>query len=74
MASAEEAVREHGIELRPFDAIADLDGLILAVPHRPYLDQLDRIVASVRQGGLIIDVKSVLSADELRSDQVYWSL
>ncbi|MBT8470516.1 MAG: nucleotide sugar dehydrogenase, partial [Deltaproteobacteria bacterium] len=74
MASAEEAVREYGIELRPFDAIADLDGLILAVPHRQYLDQLDRVVASVRQGGLIVDVKSVLSADEPRSDLVYWGL
>ncbi|MGB5349893.1 MAG: UDP binding domain-containing protein, partial [Polyangiales bacterium] len=74
MASAEQAVREYGIELRPFDAIADLDGLILAVPHRPYLEQLDRIVASVRHGGVIIDVKSLLSADALRSDLVYWSL
>ncbi len=74
MASAEQAVREYGIELRPFDAIADLDALILAVPHRPYLEQLDQIVASVRHGGLIIDVKSVLRADALRSDLVYWSL
>ncbi|MBT8453537.1 MAG: nucleotide sugar dehydrogenase [Deltaproteobacteria bacterium] len=74
MASAEEAIREYGIELRPFDAIADLDGLILAVPHRPYLDQVDRIIASVRRGGVVIDVKSVLSADTLQGDQVYWSL
>ena len=74
MASAEQAVREYGIELRPFDAIADLDGLILAVPHRPYLDQVDRIVASVRRGGVIIDVKSLLSADALRGDLVHWSL
>ncbi len=76
MASAEEAAREYGIELRPFDAIADLDGLILAVPHRQYLDQLDRVVASVRQGGLIIDVKSLLSAHglRLRGDLLYWGL
>jgi len=31
-------------------------------------------VASVRQGGLIIDVKSVLNAEDLRADLVYWSL
>lgn len=74
MASREEALREYGIELRPFDALSDLDGVILAVPHRASLDQLDRIVGSVREGGLFIDVKSLICADELRSDLRYWSL
>ncbi len=74
MASREEALREYGIELRPFDALSDLDGVILAVPHRASLDQLDRIVGSVREGGLFIDVKSLICADDLRSDLRYWSL
>jgi len=74
MASGEEALREYGIELRPFDALSDLDGVILAVPHRASLDQLDRIVGSVREGGLFIDVKSLICADDLRSDLRYWSL
>ena len=74
MASAEEAQREYGIELRPFDALSELDGVILAVPHRQYLDELDRIVASVRKQGVFIDVKSLLSPDEIRSDLRYWSL
>ncbi len=74
LASREEALREYGIELRPLDAINDLDGVILAVPHRQYLDQLDRIVAGVRQGGLFIDVKSLLGPAELRDDLLYWSL
>ena len=74
MASVEEALREYGVELRPFDAFSDLDAVILAVPHRQYLDMFDRIVASVRSGGVFIDVKSLLSADALRSDLLYWSL
>jgi len=74
MASGEEARREYGIELRPFDALSDLDGVILAVPHQKSLDQLDHIVGSVRKGGLFIDVKSLISADDLRSDLRYWSL
>jgi len=74
MAAGEEAHREYGIELRPFDALSELDGVILAVPHQQSLDQLDRIVASVRKGGLFIDVKSLVSADDLRSDLRYWSL
>ena len=74
MASGEEALREYGIELRPFDALKDLDAVILAVPHQDSLDQLDRIVSSVREGGLFIDVKSSIRADDLRSDLRYWSL
>jgi len=74
MASGEEALREYGIELRPFDALKDLDAVILAVPHQDSLDQLDRILSSVRDGGLFIDVKSSIRADDLRSDLRYWSL
>jgi UDP-N-acetyl-D-galactosamine dehydrogenase len=77
MASGEEALREYGIELRPFDALTDLDGVIFAVPHQQSLDQLDQIVAGVREGGLFVDVKSLVDPDELsrlRSDLRYWSL
>ena len=70
----EDAAREYGIELRPFDALADLDVVILAVSHESYLDDLGRIVAAVRDGGLIVDVKSALSPGELRADLRYWSL
>ncbi len=74
MASGEEALREYGTELRPLDALSDLDCVILAVPHQQYLDQLDRIVGSIREGGLFIDVKSLICASDLRSDLLYWSL
>lgn len=74
LASAEEARREYGIELRPFDALSDLDAIILAVPHRQYCDQLDRIVDSVRPGGVFVDVKSVVPIKDLRGDLLYWSL
>jgi UDP-N-acetyl-D-galactosamine dehydrogenase len=74
MASSEEAHREYGIELRPLDALTDLDGVILAVPHEQTLEQLDRIVGTVRERGLFIDVKSLVCADDLRSDLLYWSL
>jgi len=74
MACAEEALREYGIELRPLDALADLDGVIIAVPHQQYLDQQDRIVGSVREGGLFVDVKSSMNEGALRSDLLYWSL
>ena len=74
LASGEEAEREYGIQLRPFDALTDLDGVILAVAHQQYLDDLDRIVAGIRTGGLLIDVKSLLNPASLRPDLLYWSL
>jgi UDP-N-acetyl-D-galactosamine dehydrogenase len=74
LASAEEARDEYGIELRPFDALTDLDGLILAVAHDRYLDELDRVCAGIREGGLLVDVKSALDSAKLRADLRYWSL
>jgi len=74
MASPDEALRAYGIELRPFDALTELHGVILAVPHRQYAEQLDRVIDCVGKGGLLIDVKSMLNPRELRSDILYWSL
>ncbi len=75
LASGEEALREYGIELRPWDALSDLDGVILAVPHQQYIAQLGRIISSVRAGGLFIDVKSLVGEDaRKRSDLLYWGL
>ncbi|MGB5810738.1 MAG: hypothetical protein WBG86_09425, partial [Polyangiales bacterium] len=70
----EEAQRTYGIELRPWDALDDLDGVILAVPHAEYLERLEHIVGAVRQGGVFIDVKSLIDATQLRTDLRYWSL
>jgi UDP-N-acetyl-D-galactosamine dehydrogenase len=74
LASAEEAREEYGIVLDPFDALSDLDAVILAVPHHDYLDRLDTILARLRRGGIVIDVKSCISAADLRDDLLYWSL
>lgn len=74
MASREEAQREYGIELRPLDALVDLDAVVLAVPHRQYADQLLGVAERVRSGGLFIDVKSRVDRAMRRPDLVYWSL
>lgn len=71
---AEEAHRDCGVELRPWDALRELDGVILAVPHRFYVEQIDRIMGSLRHGGVLVDVKSTVGPSSLRSDLNYWSL
>ena len=75
MASGEEALREYGIELRPFDALTDLDGVIFAVPHQQSLDQLDRIVSGCPRRRPVHRREVVGSpGGPVRSDLRYWSL
>jgi len=74
LAPSDQAKEEYGIELRPWDSLGELDGLVLAVPHREYLDRLDQVVGLIREGGVIVDVKSVLDPSGLRADLRYWSL
>ncbi len=55
----------------------DVDALLLTVPHREYLTQLDDIVASFKRrgNGVIIDVKSVIDRDTFKgTGVVHWRL
>ncbi len=73
-ACADEAAAEYGLTLSNWDDVKDLDAMVLAVPHKVYLDRgADDLLGRVRDGGVVIDVKSVLEmpADH---DLRYWSL
>jgi len=60
-ADPDEAVAHYGVTLADWDALPQADVLVLAVAHRAYLEMpLDTLLAKVRPGGCIIDVKSVL--------------
>ena len=60
------AVRhEYGLDLVPLEMLADLDALIVAVPHAAYAEQgWDRLVCNVAPGGICIDVKSVIPQEQ----------
>jgi UDP-N-acetyl-D-galactosamine dehydrogenase len=55
-----EAHEEYKIEITPLDKLRDLDALILAVAHREYIANPASIYERVRDGGVVIDVKSAL--------------
>ena len=55
-----EALEEYKLEITPLDKLTGLDAIILAVAHREYINNVDGIFARVRDGGVVIDVKSVL--------------
>lgn len=75
LASLEEARHEYNVELSDYRNWSDLDGLILAVPHGAYLDNFDELKGLVKIGGVLIDVKSVLSPETGKErGLVYWSL
>ena len=61
-ADAEEAFREHGIEILASEALRPADAVILAVPHREFVERgWPGVTALLRDGrGIVIDVKGVL--------------
>jgi UDP-N-acetyl-D-galactosamine dehydrogenase len=75
LADPDRALHEYGLALAGLDVFRDLDALVLAVPHRAYLDQpRDALWACLRDGGLVMDVKSALDPAGVPSRLVYWSL
>jgi UDP-N-acetyl-D-galactosamine dehydrogenase len=74
LADPEQAYEEYGITLSPLSAFKDLDGLILAVPHREVMVAPDAIFAMVKDGGALIDVKSALRPADVPEHLSFWSL
>ncbi len=75
IANAPEAVHEYGLHLAAMDDFKDLDVLILAVSHKQYLDLgQSKLQSLVREGGVLIDVKSVLDPQKVDRKLSYWSV
>ncbi|KAB2895673.1 MAG: nucleotide sugar dehydrogenase [Kofleriaceae bacterium] len=74
LGDAEEARHEYGIELSPLDRFHDLDAMIFAVSHQEYLADVPGLLARVKEGGIVIDVKSALDPRAMTRGLRYWSL
>ena len=77
LANASEALREYGVRLAPIEEMVGLDALVLAVSHAWYLGLgADRLSSMLRDGGVVIDVKSALEPGVIASTRGirYWSL
>ncbi|MBO6937186.1 MAG: nucleotide sugar dehydrogenase [Deltaproteobacteria bacterium] len=74
-ADRDEAMHEYGVSLCELEDMTNLDAMVLAVGHREYLE-LDRptFLARVRDGGSVVDVKSVLDPASIPDNLEYWSL
>ncbi len=75
IADPAEATREYGLKLAAFEEMVELDALVLAVSHRWYLRTGQaRLVAMIHDGGVLVDVKSVLDPNQTERGIRYWSL
>jgi len=75
-ADSGEAQHEYGIGLTDWEHLPEADAVVLAVAHKEYrkLKPTD-FARQLRPGGGVVDVKSVLSPDEVRSaGYAFWRL
>lgn len=75
LADIHEAQHEYGIQLVDWQDMSNLDAVVLAVSHQAYLDlPRDRLLACVRSGGVLMDIKSILDPAIVPPNITYWSL
>lgn len=76
VASAGAARHEYGIELFDWDRLPQADAVVFAVAHRAFRGMaVDKLVPKVKSGGCVVDVKSILDPEALRSaGYSFWRL
>jgi UDP-N-acetyl-D-galactosamine dehydrogenase len=75
LADTQETQQEYGIKLVEWQDLSHLDGIVLAVSHRAYLEMPhEQLLAGLRSGGVLMDVKSAIDPQTVPSGVNYWSL
>jgi len=75
LVSAEAVLKEYGVRTTSWEELASLDAMLLAVPHREFLDKpANELLAPLRHGGVFMDLKSAVDPSEARPDVRHWSL
>ncbi|MBH9538427.1 nucleotide sugar dehydrogenase [Novosphingopyxis sp. YJ-S2-01] len=74
LVSAEEARHEYAIDLvsDPSDSTYDL--IVLAVPHREFIEGIGGIVQTLRENGRIADLKNALAKTDLPAGVERWTM
>jgi UDP-N-acetyl-D-galactosamine dehydrogenase len=75
LANPAEATHEYGLKLSRLEELASLDALVFAVAHKEYAQMgQSKLLACVRDGGVVIDVKSMLDPSKVERGLHFWSL
>ena len=73
-ANPAEVEAEYGVILSDIETFKNLDVLVLAVAHKVYLENPQRLLSMIRPGGAVMDIKSVVNPADVPSTIQYWSL
>ncbi len=78
-ADEEEAKNLYGITFETMDAVRDMDGVIIAVAHKEFLDldkaAISRFYNRKHEKKVLLDIKGLLMREEyLTEDYIYWRL
>ncbi len=74
LASPGDVRHEYGLEMSRLPQFKELDALILAVPHRQYLEKPAKLNTMLRDGGILVDIKSAIDPKTIQGNLRYWSL
>jgi UDP-N-acetyl-D-glucosamine/UDP-N-acetyl-D-galactosamine dehydrogenase len=74
LASQGDLTHEYGVSMSKLPQFKDLDALILAVPHRQYLEKPAKLNSMLRDGGIFVDIKSAIDPKAVQGNLRYWSL
>lgn len=75
LASKDDVLHEYGLALSTLDEAVDLDGVILASPHRELVELFPHFATTkLRPNAVVVDVKGALASDEWPTDVTYWAL
>jgi UDP-N-acetyl-D-galactosamine dehydrogenase len=74
LADPTEAAHEYDLALSPLSALSDLDALVVAVSHRQYRHALPELLAGLRPGGVVMDVKAMIPPTSVPNGLHHWSL
>ena len=76
LADASEAIHEYGVTLKSWEQLPRADAIVLAVAHDEFRRRaVDGLLGKLQPGGLVVDVKCQLDAEQLRAKGVaVWRL
>lgn len=80
VADAAEAKRLYGIEFQTMDKMRDMDAVVIAVSHEPFLsftqEMIDGFFPQQAKKKVLLDLKGILNrkAYDAREDYLYWRL
>ncbi|WP_022671000.1 nucleotide sugar dehydrogenase [Hippea alviniae] len=74
LADREEVKEEYSIELKSKKELKDsYDLVILAVKHKAFLEDIDKLIGYLDKDGVFVDIKGVVDKNKLNG-KTYWSL